>query len=72
MELCIGGDLLSYLKKRKKIKESVVKVVFHQILSGINYLHLNGIAHRDIKLDNILLNVEGKVKVILNRFVILE
>jgi len=32
LELCVGGDLLTYLKKRKKIKETVVKVAFKKIL----------------------------------------
>lgn len=64
MELCVGGDLLSYLKKRRKIKESVAKIACKNILYGLHYLHSKGIAHRDIKLDNILLNNYGHIKVI--------
>ena len=63
MELWAGGDLLSYLKKRRKIKESVAKVLFKQLLDGINFMHHKMVAHRDIKLDNILLNYNGNWKI---------
>lgn len=63
-ELCAGGDLLTYVRKRRKLKESVAKVVLKQILEGLNYCHSQSILHRDIKLDNILLNSEGIVKVL--------
>jgi len=63
LELCGGGDLLSYIRKRRKLEESIAKVVFKQILDGLSYCHSKGIVHRDIKLDNILLNCNGDIKV---------
>ena len=63
MELCPGGDLLNYVRKRRKLKEDAAKVIFRQIMQGISYLHANGIVHRDIKLDNILLDGHGNVKI---------
>eukprot|EP00826_Nyctotherus_ovalis_P001168 TRINITY_DN10153_c0_g2_i6.p1 TRINITY_DN10153_c0_g2~~TRINITY_DN10153_c0_g2_i6.p1 ORF type:complete len:502 (+),score=131.79 TRINITY_DN10153_c0_g2_i6:28-1506(+) len=62
-ELCAGGDLLSYVRKRRKLKEPAAKAIFKQILNGIYYCHSKGILHRDIKLDNILLDAEGEVKI---------
>ena len=62
-ELCVGGDLLTYVRKRRKLKEPNSKVIFKQIIEGINHCHSKQVLHRDIKLDNILLNSEGKIKV---------
>jgi len=62
-ELCVGGDLLTYVRKRRKLKEQNSKVIFKQIIEGINHCHSRYVLHRDIKLDNILLNSEGKIKV---------
>jgi serine/threonine protein kinase len=56
MELCPGGDLLNYVRKRRKLSEKYAKFVFKQIMEGIAYLHDNGVVHRDIKPDNILMN----------------
>jgi serine/threonine protein kinase len=63
MELCAGGDLLNYVRKRKKLDEDVAKVVFKQIIEGLGYIHKKRILHRDIKLDNILLDGKGRVKI---------
>ena len=54
-----GGSLLSNLKKymsihRKPFPEDIVQYLMKQIVSALNYLHLNRIIHRDLKLDNIL------------------
>jgi NUAK family SNF1-like kinase len=35
MELCAGGDLLNYVRKRKKLDESTAKVIFKQIVEFI-------------------------------------
>lgn len=63
MEMCAGGDLLNYVRKRRKLKEPVAKVLFKQIIEAIGYIHTRKIVHRDIKLDNILLDGKGNVKI---------
>jgi len=64
MELCHGGDLLSYVRKRRKLKEDNAKYLFKQLIEGLNYIHTKKfVVHRDIKLDNILLDQSGRIKI---------
>lgn len=64
MELCAGGDLLTFVRKRRKLKEDMAKYFFKQIIEGLAYIHHSKlIVHRDIKLDNILLDSNGKIKI---------
>ena len=64
MELCAGGDLLTYVRKRRKLAEDFAKYFFKQLIEGLAYLHHSKlIVHRDIKLDNMIVG-EGKVKLI--------
>lgn len=60
-EICPGGDLLTYVRKRRKLKEPLAKWMFKQILEGLQYIHSKQIVHRDIKLDNILLDQNGRL-----------
>ena len=62
MENITGGDLLSYIKKRNKLPEKIAKFIFKQLLVSLKYLHTNSIVHRDIKLDNILLDLNNNIK----------
>lgn len=63
MEVCGAGDLLTYVRRRRKLKEDVAKHMFKQIVEGLKYCHSRGILHRDIKLDNILLTSEGDIRI---------
>ncbi|CDW72434.1 protein kinase domain containing protein [Stylonychia lemnae] len=63
MELCAGGDLLNYVRKRRKLKENIAKYVFKQVVDGLHYCHSKGIVHRDMKLDNLLFDEQGVVKI---------
>jgi NUAK family SNF1-like kinase len=63
MEVCGGGDLLSYVRKRRKLKEEVACHLFRQVIIGLQYCHSQGVLHRDVKLDNILLTSQGTVKI---------
>lgn len=58
-DLIPGGDLFSYLAKGSclsSISEQEALLIVFQILHALKYLHDHGIVHRDLKLDNILLN----------------
>lgn len=66
MEYVSGGDLLSYVKKRTKLTEPVAKYLFKQIVLALEYTHSQNIIHRDIKLDNILLDIHNNIKVSIN------
>ena len=64
MELCSGGDLSGYVKKRMRLKEKVAKHFFKQIIEGLVYLHEEKmVVHRDLKLENVLLDATGNVKI---------
>ena len=63
IELCGGGDLLNYVRKRRSLKEDMAKFFFKQIIEGLQYMHEKHIIHRDIKLDNILLDGDGYIKI---------
>ena len=63
IELCAGGDLLNYVRKRWRLKEDVAKYMFKQLIEGLEHIHQRNIVHRDIKLDNILLDREGMIKI---------
>ena len=62
MELCAGGDLLSYVRRRKKLDETLAKYLFKQAAKGLAYCHKNRVLHRDIKLENLLIDEEGTIK----------
>ena len=66
MEYVKGYNLSTYLKRKNsgKLTEDEAKVIFRQIVNGISYCHKYSVAHRDIKLDNILVNEYGGVKII--------
>lgn len=63
MEICVGGDLLSYTRKRKCLPEKVAKHMFYQIVIGLGYIHSRNVIHRDIKLENLLIDNMGHVKI---------
>ena len=61
MEYCNGGSLSQCLKRYKELyhqpfTEEIVQHIMHQIISAIKLIHSKRIIHRDLKLDNILVN----------------
>ena len=64
MEYCKGGDLLSLFKNGNHPEIKTAERIFKQVLDAVCYLHDNGIAHRDLKLENIVLDGNGNPKII--------
>lgn len=60
-ELMTDGDLIDFLDKVKNeslaYTEADAASIVHQLLMAVNYIHSTGIAHRDLKLDNILVKL---------------
>ncbi|KAK4176475.1 hypothetical protein QBC36DRAFT_8198 [Triangularia setosa] len=63
LEYISGGSIGSCLRKHGKFEEPVVASLTRQTLSGLAYLHREGILHRDLKADNILLDLDGTCKI---------
>jgi len=66
MELVEGESLLNFIKSRpdRKLDEIQTKSLFLQIIEGIFYLHSKNIFHRDIKLENIIIENKSLIKII--------
>jgi len=66
MECASGGELFDQVIDRgaNAMPEEVARGFFTQLLDGLAYCHLAGVAHRDLKLENVLLNEAGVLKLI--------
>lgn len=56
------GSLSQIIKKHGVFFEALVDVYIAQVLSGLEYLHKQGVIHRDIKAENLLISTDGSVK----------
>jgi serine/threonine protein kinase len=62
LEYIENGSLDSLIKKFGKLPENLVVIYVKQVLHGLDYLHRQGVIHRDIKGGNILTTKDGIVK----------
>jgi serine/threonine protein kinase len=62
LEYVAGGELYQHLRKRKHFTIEQVRLYIAEISLALNYLHVNGVIYRDLKPENVLLDLEGHVK----------
>jgi len=55
MELMEGGELYDEIIRRKSFTEGDASYIMRQLVEALDYLHQQGIVHRDLKLENLLL-----------------
>ncbi|KAJ3329974.1 serine/threonine-protein kinase KIN2 [Blyttiomyces sp. JEL0837] len=63
-EFVNGGQMLDYIISHGKLKEKSARRFIRQIVSAVDYCHLHNVVHRDLKIENVLIDTSGNVKLI--------
>ncbi|XP_053202804.1 serine-rich adhesin for platelets-like isoform X2 [Panonychus citri] len=63
MQYASGGELYEYVSDRKVLSDNEARRLFRQIATAVYYCHKNKVCHRDLKLENILLDHNGNAKI---------
>mmetsp|Transcript_14064 Transcript_14064/g.38461 ORF Transcript_14064/g.38461 Transcript_14064/m.38461 type:complete len:494 (-) Transcript_14064:101-1582(-) len=64
MEFAAGGELRGYVERHKFLQEEEARSFFKQIVRAVHYIHSKKIIHRDLKLENILLDSRNCCKIV--------
>ncbi|KAK9453520.1 hypothetical protein V1511DRAFT_512817 [Dipodascopsis uninucleata] len=63
LEYVPGGSIGTCLRKHGRFELSVIRSITRQVVDGLAYLHSRSILHRDLKSDNLLLDLDGVCKI---------
>jgi serine/threonine protein kinase len=64
LEYCPGDELYNHLLKTGAMEPEKVQKIFTQLVGAVSYVHQKSCVHRDLKLENILLDKHGNVKLV--------
>ena len=57
MENCEGGEMFDYIVAHRHVPEKQSCKFFHQLIDGLEAIHMNEVTHRDLKPENLLLKL---------------
>ncbi|KAF1897535.1 hypothetical protein Lal_00036977 [Lupinus albus] len=63
MEFVSGGEIFQEVSTKGHLSEDLSRKYFRQLISAVKYCHSNGVFHRDLKLDNLLIDENKDLKV---------
>ncbi|XP_066385199.1 CBL-interacting protein kinase 3-like [Miscanthus floridulus] len=63
LEFVMGGELHDIIATSGRLKEEEARRYFQQLINAVDYCHSRGVYHRDLKLENLLLDVAGNLKI---------
>lgn len=61
-ELCSGGELFDFVVEKGRMLEGEARRLFGELAVAVGYMHREGVVHRDLKLENVLLDGELRIK----------
>ncbi|XP_027887796.1 hormonally up-regulated neu tumor-associated kinase homolog [Xiphophorus couchianus] len=64
MELCPGGNLMNHIYEKKHLDERETQKYIRQLVLAVEHLHRAGVVHRDLKIENLLLDEQDNIKLI--------
>ncbi|KAG7013713.1 CBL-interacting serine/threonine-protein kinase 17 [Cucurbita argyrosperma subsp. argyrosperma] len=63
LEYVNGGELFNRIASNGKLSEDRGRKIFQQLIDGVSHCHWKGVYHRDLKLENILVDAKGNIKI---------
>ncbi|XP_008390487.1 CBL-interacting serine/threonine-protein kinase 1-like isoform X1 [Malus domestica] len=63
LEYVTGGELFDKIAHNGKLTETEGRKLFQQLIDGVSYCHNKGVSHRDLKLENVLVDAKGNIKI---------
>lgn len=63
LEYVNGGELFDRIATKGKLSEAAARKLFQQLVDGVSYCHDKGVYHRDLKLENVLVDEKGNIKI---------
>jgi CRP-like cAMP-binding protein len=67
MESCLGGELWLHLKKKGNFREAAARFYVASVVEGLAYIHSIGYVYRDLKPENLMLDLTGHGALVLDR-----
>ncbi|KAK8494726.1 hypothetical protein V6N13_135995 [Hibiscus sabdariffa] len=63
LEYATGGELFVRIASKGRLSEAEGRKFFQQLIDGVSYCHNKGVFHRDLKLENVLIDAKGNIKI---------